>query len=70
MKPNLKITKQELKDLRALPDFDLIMVLSDLAEIGVWEIARKTLSGAVKAVAHAKTMGWEDTSGKRRSSAS
>lgn len=70
MKPNLKITKQELKDLRSLPDFDLIMVLSDLAEIGAWEIARKTLSGAMEAVAVAKKMGWEDTSGKRKKVAS
>lgn len=39
---NIDITKQELKFIKALPDFDLTMFLSDMDDSG-WSVARKTL---------------------------
>jgi hypothetical protein len=46
---NIKITAEELRQLRELPDFDLTMILSDIHDNG-WLVARKTLAAAVRAV--------------------
>jgi hypothetical protein len=52
----IEVTKDELSMLRALPDFDLIMVLSDIHDHG-WPVARTTLVAATQAVEAARQRG-------------
>lgn len=47
---NIDVTKQELAALRALPDFDLTMVLSEIHEHG-WPHGRRLIEAATEAVA-------------------
>lgn len=49
MNENIEATTEELAYIRSLPDFDLIMILSEINDHG-WAIARKTLKEAVIAV--------------------
>jgi len=45
MSANQKISKDELKKIRSLTDFDLIMLLSDIHDHG-WPVASATLEMA------------------------
>lgn len=42
MNVNQKITPDELKRIRALPDFDLVMLLSEISDHG-WPVAKHLL---------------------------
>ena len=46
--PNLEISKLQLKAIRALKDFDLIMLISEVHDHG-WDVAEKTLAMMPKA---------------------
>jgi len=43
---NLEITEAELRELRQLPDKDLVAVLSEIND-GGWEAAKRTLATAL-----------------------
>jgi hypothetical protein len=43
MDENQEVTARELKQIRGLDDFDLIMLISDIHDHG-WEMARRTLA--------------------------
>jgi len=47
---NIDITPEEIRQIRGLPDFDFIMILSELHDFG-WPMTRKTLAKAVEALA-------------------
>jgi hypothetical protein len=49
MSKNQKITTKELAAIRALDDFDLIMLLSEIHDHG-WPVASHTLQLILKAV--------------------
>lgn len=50
MAANIKVTKAELDQIRRLPDFDLIMLLSELNDHG-WVHAQILLKDIIKALA-------------------
>lgn len=50
MMENIKISKDELKSIRCLSDFDLVMILSKIHDHG-WPMARRTLGYALEAEA-------------------
>ena len=43
MNRNQELSDEELKKIRALDDFDLTMLISEIHDYG-WEIARETLN--------------------------
>lgn len=49
MGKNIKISAEELEQLRSLSDFDLTMILSEINDHG-WLVARRTLQFALKAL--------------------
>ena len=46
---NIEITEAQLRELRQLPDLDLVMLLSEINDRG-WEAAKRTLAAMLVAL--------------------
>lgn len=46
---NIEITESQLRELRQLPDLDLVMLLSEINDRG-WEVAKRTLAAMLVAL--------------------